>query len=74
MRSGRLTGQRSWQQVLELLYDLEVVAEGAFLAWANEKAHASKEERAYLERAQAFLQWLREASEEEDTGSESGGE
>ena len=60
--------------MLELLYDLEVVAEGAFMAWAGEKAHASREERAYLERAQAFLQWLRGASEEEDSGSDSGEE
>ena len=60
--------------MLELLYDLEVVAEGAFLAWAGEKAHAEEEERAFLERAQAFLQWLREASEEEDSEDDSDGE
>jgi len=74
VRSGFPDSGRAPGQVLELLYDLEVVAEGAFMAWAGEKAHASKEERAYLERAQAFLQWLREASEEEDSGSDSGEE
>lgn len=59
-------------QVLEMLYDLDLVGEDAFEAWASEKAHAEEDERIYLGRAQAFLQWLREASEEEESESNSG--
>ena len=42
--------------------------EGALLAWADEKAGASAEERAFLERAAPLIRWLREAESEE--GSE----
>ena len=59
-------------QVLMMLYDLDLVGEDAFEAWASEKAHAEEDERIYLGRAQAFLQWLREASEEDDSEAESG--
>jgi translation initiation factor eIF-2B subunit epsilon len=34
--------------LLQLLYDAEVVEEGAVTAWAAEKEHAPEEEKAYL--------------------------
>ena len=55
-----------------MLYDLDLVGEDAFQAWASEKAHAEEDERIYLGRAQAFLRWLREAEEEEEEEEESG--
>ena len=59
-------------QVLEMLYDLDLVSEDAFEAWASEKAQAEEDERIYLGRAQVFLKWLREVQEEEESESESG--
>ena len=61
-------------QVLDMLYDLDLVGEDAFEAWASEKANAEEDERIYLSRAQGFLRWLREASEEEESESNSGDE
>lgn len=37
-------------QVLKLLYDKEVVAEEAILAWADEKEQAEASERVFLKR------------------------
>ncbi|KAK9794959.1 hypothetical protein WJX73_003563 [Symbiochloris irregularis] len=53
-------------QVLKLLYDTDLVEEGAMLAWAAEKEHAEAHERVYVDKASEFLQWLREAEEEEE--------
>jgi translation initiation factor eIF-2B subunit epsilon len=55
-------------ELLKTLYDADVVEEGALLAWADEKAGASPEERVFLERAAPLIRWLREAESEE--GSE----
>ncbi|KAK9827334.1 hypothetical protein WJX81_006406 [Elliptochloris bilobata] len=60
-----------FEKILEMLYDLDLVGEDAFQAWASEKAHAEEDERVYLGRAQAFLRWLREASEEDESESDS---
>lgn len=57
-------------QVLQQLYEVDVVSEEAFLAWAGEKAHADEDERVYLHKAQAFIAWL----QEEDSDSEEEGE
>ncbi|MEW5304708.1 MAG: hypothetical protein WDW36_007300 [Sanguina aurantia] len=57
-------------QVLQQLYEVDVVSEDAFLAWAGEKAHADEDERVYLVKAQAFIAWL----QEEDSDSEEEGE
>ncbi len=56
-------------QVLQLLYDAEVVEEDAFIKWAEEKVHADAEDRVFLDKAAEFLKWLREAETEEE-GSE----
>lgn len=40
--------------LLKELYDGEVVGEEALLAWADEKQHASQEERAFLNKVRLF--------------------
>ena len=57
-------------QVLKLLYDEEVLEEDAVLAWADEKTMAEEDERKYLQKAAAFVAWLREAESEEESGSD----
>ena len=57
-------------QVLELLYDADVIEEDAFHKWAEEKRNADEEDRAFLARAAKFLQWLKEAEEEEEEEGE----
>jgi len=53
-------------QVLQQLYDADVVSEEAFIAWADEKEHAEEHDRAYLKKAAKFIEWLRTADEDED--------
>lgn len=57
-------------QVLKMLYDVDIVSEDAFMAWADEKAHADESERVYLNRAAGFIEWLRTADEEDDDDEE----
>jgi translation initiation factor eIF-2B subunit epsilon len=58
-------------QLLQLLYEGDVVDEEAFAAWAGEKENADASERVYLEKAGPFLEWLRTADEDEDSEEES---
>ena len=53
-------------QLLQQLYERDVVDEAAFGAWASEKEHADASERVYLDKARPFLEWLQNASEDED--------
>eukprot|EP00882_Tetradesmus_deserticola_P016891 GHRQ01018070.1.p2 GENE.GHRQ01018070.1~~GHRQ01018070.1.p2 ORF type:complete len:211 (+),score=112.40 GHRQ01018070.1:1228-1860(+) len=56
--------------LLQLLYDGEVVEEAAISSWAAEKEHADESEKVFLQKSAAFLAWLNEAeedSEEEDS-------
>ncbi len=53
-------------QLLEVLYDKDVVEEDAFLQWAQEKEHGDEEDRAFLDKAQYFIDWLQAAEEESD--------
>ncbi|CAH8357971.1 unnamed protein product [Eruca vesicaria subsp. sativa] len=57
-------------QILQVLYDKEVVQEDAILRWAEEKAGADEADKVYLQQCEAFIQWLKEASEEEDEEEE----
>jgi len=57
-------------KILESLYHADVVSEEAFLAWAEEKEHAEADERVYLDQAAKFMEWLREADEEDDDSEE----
>ena len=54
------------KQVFQQLYEVDVVSEEAFTAWAGEKAHADEAEKAYLRRAAPFLEWLRTADDDDD--------
>ncbi len=52
-------------QVMQLLYDSDVVSEEAILAWAEEKGSAEEDDKVFLEKAQPFLAWLEEADSDE---------
>eukprot|EP00252_Welwitschia_mirabilis_P016124 TRINITY_DN3563_c0_g2_i1.p1 TRINITY_DN3563_c0_g2~~TRINITY_DN3563_c0_g2_i1.p1 ORF type:complete len:742 (-),score=186.19 TRINITY_DN3563_c0_g2_i1:165-2390(-) len=53
-------------QVLNILYDEEIVSEDAILSWASEKEGADDSDKIFLHQAEPFIKWLREASEEEE--------
>ena len=55
-------------QLLQQLYDADIVGEDAFSAWAGEKEHADAEDKLWLAKAQPFLTWLAEADEDESSG------
>jgi len=57
-------------QVLKVLYDTDVVSEEAVLQWADEKELADEEEKVYLKKAEPFIEWLRDAEEEESSEEE----
>ncbi|EOA15350.1 hypothetical protein CARUB_v10004259mg [Capsella rubella] len=54
-------------QIVHFLYDKDVVQEDAILRWGEEKAGADESDKVYLNQCEAFIQWLKEASEEEDS-------
>ncbi|CAI7934582.1 unnamed protein product, partial [Closterium sp. NIES-54] len=56
---------RSRPQVLEALYDRDIVSEEAVMAWADEKQFADAADKVFVERSAAFIKWLKEAEEEE---------
>ncbi|XAR52501.1 hypothetical protein NMG60_11020619 [Bertholletia excelsa] len=53
-------------QVLHLLYDKDILQEDAILNWASEKGGADESDKVFLKQSEKFIQWLNEASEEED--------
>ncbi|KAH1031966.1 hypothetical protein J1N35_044140 [Gossypium stocksii] len=53
-------------QILHLLYDKEILQEDAILRWADEKEGADESDKVFLKRSEKFIQWLREAEEEEE--------
>ena len=54
--------------ILHAMYELELLEEDALLRWEEEQsALKSKEERKYLDQCKKFLDWLKEASEEEES-------
>ncbi|KVH99637.1 translation initiation factor eIF-2B subunit epsilon isoform X1 [Cynara cardunculus var. scolymus] len=53
-------------QVLHLLYDKDIIQEEAILNWANEKEDADESDKVFVKQSEKFIQWLNEASEEED--------
>lgn len=55
-----------FEQILQLLYNEDIVSDAAFLAWAAEKEEASEDEKVFLKRAAKFLAWLEESDDEED--------
>lgn len=57
-------------QILHLLYDKDIVQEEAVLSWAAEKEGADESDKFFVNKSQKFIQWLKEASEEEDDEDE----
>ncbi|XP_047337894.1 translation initiation factor eIF-2B subunit epsilon [Impatiens glandulifera] len=53
-------------QVLHFLYDKDILQEDAILNWADEKEGADESDKVLVKQADKFIQWLKEASEEED--------
>ncbi|GJP76699.1 hypothetical protein CLOP_g7168 [Closterium sp. NIES-67] len=56
--------------VLETLYDKDIVSEEAVMAWAEEKQFADAADKVFVERSAAFIKWLKEAEEEEESDEE----
>nr|XP_048330150.1 translation initiation factor eIF-2B subunit epsilon isoform X3 [Ziziphus jujuba var. spinosa] len=57
-------------KILIQLYDQEVIQEDAILRWDDEKKDADESDKIYVKQAEKFIQWLKEASEEEDEEEE----
>ena len=54
-------------QVLQLLYDGDVMSEEAILSWAEEKESAEEDDKIFLRKARPFLSWLEEADSDSDS-------
>ncbi|KAJ6679149.1 TRANSLATION INITIATION FACTOR EIF-2B SUBUNIT EPSILON [Salix purpurea] len=55
-----------FSQILHLLYDKDILEEDAILRWADEKKDAEESDKVFVKQSEKLIQWLREASEEED--------
>ncbi|XP_024179975.1 translation initiation factor eIF-2B subunit epsilon isoform X2 [Rosa chinensis] len=55
-----------FDKILYQLYDHTIIREEAILRWDDEKRDADASDRIFVRQAEDFIQWLREASEEED--------
>ncbi|XP_016442154.1 uncharacterized protein LOC107767614 [Nicotiana tabacum] len=53
-------------QILHHLYDQDIIQEEAILDWASEKEEAEESDKVFVKQSEKFIQWLKEASEEED--------
>ncbi|XP_034709636.1 translation initiation factor eIF-2B subunit epsilon [Vitis riparia] len=53
-------------QILHILYEKDILQEDAILKWASEKEGAEESDRVFVKQSEKFIQWLNEASEEED--------
>ncbi|KAM0054557.1 putative W2 domain, nucleotidyl transferase domain, trimeric LpxA-like superfamily [Helianthus debilis subsp. tardiflorus] len=53
-------------QILHMLYDKDIIQEEAILNWAEEKEGADESDKVFVKQSEKFIQWLNEASEEED--------
>lgn len=53
-------------QILHHLYDQDIIQEEAILDWASEKEGAEESDKVFVKQSEKFIQWLKEASEEED--------
>ncbi|KAH9649152.1 eIF-2B GDP-GTP exchange factor subunit epsilon [Citrus sinensis] len=53
-------------RILHILYDKDILQEDAILRWADEKEGADESDKVFVRQSEKFVQWLREASEEED--------
>ncbi|KAG6773305.1 hypothetical protein POTOM_020570 [Populus tomentosa] len=55
-----------FSQILHILYDKDILEEDAILRWADEKKDAEESDKVFVKQSEKLIQWLREASEEED--------
>lgn len=53
-------------RILHILYDKDILEEDAILRWADEKEGADESDKVFVRQSEKLIQWLREASEEED--------
>ena len=60
----------SFAKILHILYDMDVISEDSILAWAEEKTDADEADKKFLKLAQPFINWLEEASSEEESDSD----
>jgi len=58
-----------FQFVLHSLYENEVVSEDAVLEWAETLQAEPAEEQVFLKQCEKFLKWLKEAEEDDESGS-----
>eukprot|EP00736_Rhodelphis_marinus_P006614 Rmarinus@m.4481 len=63
---------RAFHHVLHVLYDLDVLSESSILKWAEEEEQSGTDPR-FLTMCSKLLEWLRDAEEESDDGSDEGG-
>ncbi|GMH34271.1 hypothetical protein BSKO_02105 [Bryopsis sp. KO-2023] len=57
-------------RICQILYENDIVPESAFIAWADEKENAEGNDLEVLDKALAFITWLKEAEEETDSEEE----
>ncbi|WCJ43261.1 Translation initiation factor eIF-2B subunit epsilon [Euphorbia peplus] len=53
-------------EILKLYYDNDIIEEDAILRWADEKKDADESDKVFVKKSEAFIQWLKEAPEEEE--------
>ncbi|XP_057961800.1 uncharacterized protein LOC131153477 [Malania oleifera] len=56
--------------ILHLLYEKDFLEEDAILRWALEKEGADETDKVFVKQSEAFIQWLKNASEEEEEEDE----
>eukprot|EP01094_Clydonella_sp_ATCC50884_P029950 TRINITY_DN957_c0_g1_i1.p1 TRINITY_DN957_c0_g1~~TRINITY_DN957_c0_g1_i1.p1 ORF type:complete len:622 (-),score=225.65 TRINITY_DN957_c0_g1_i1:471-2336(-) len=55
-----------FQEVLNLLYQLDVIEEEAVLKWAEEHASLPRHERTFVDQCKDFIAWLESEDDDED--------
>lgn len=55
-----------FSRILHLLYDKDILSEESILSWASEKSLADESDKIFVKQAEKFIQWLKEAPEEDD--------
>ncbi|PNX75661.1 translation initiation factor eIF-2B subunit epsilon-like protein [Trifolium pratense] len=57
-------------QILHYMYNEDIIEEDAILSWEDEKKEADESDKVFVKQAQTFIQWLKEAPEEDDDEEE----
>ncbi|KAK7857315.1 putative translation initiation factor eif-2b subunit epsilon [Quercus suber] len=55
-----------FSKILFHLYDKDLIQEDAILKWDDEKKNADEADKVFVKQSEKFIQWLREAPEEDD--------